>query len=291
MFRFNNRKDASGNDGSVSDNQSSVNWSNFVHPHRFGRYVREIERHESRYDCTSYETVYVAEPIDGQPPIGVPFANLYGVGQCWLEIEMVSVLFGNAYLKCVFLVEVVNFDFGNFRAENVNPSGVNGDDDVLIKIAKFVQLPEGMILYRSRSPVRLQSVDFFRNVIGEKIEGLTIASFQVGRVKVPEDREVNVPRGISPSIGLGHLPSHLIETRSQTVQELPEFHAHGGVKGFTVKPLDVSSVQRVILANDGVRFFHVSGHVPIESIEVKLCPFGLCYEIPCSTRNHFPSPL
>jgi hypothetical protein len=31
--------------------------------------------------------------------------------------------------------------------------------------------------------------------------------------------------------------------------------------------------------------------VPIESVKVKLCPFGFCYEIPSGTRNHFPSPL
>lgn len=62
----------------------SINWSDFVHPQRFSGYVREIERFKSRNDCTSYEAVNVAESLDGNPPVGVPFAKLYRVGQCWL---------------------------------------------------------------------------------------------------------------------------------------------------------------------------------------------------------------
>src|SRR5260370_42598283 len=144
--------------GSVSKNQS-INWSDFVHPQRFSGYVREIERHKSRNDCASYEAVYIAEPVERESPIRVPFADLYRVGQCWLEVKVVFVLFGNAHLNCVFLVEIIDPDSGNAGDERVDSSGVNKDQLVLVGIAKFIQLPKGMSLRRSRSLSRLKNIN------------------------------------------------------------------------------------------------------------------------------------
>jgi hypothetical protein len=274
----------------------SINWSDFVHPQRFSGYVREIERFKSRNDCTSYEAVNVAESLDGNPPVGVPFAKLYRVGQCWLEIEMAFILFGNAHLNCIFVVEILNLDSWNVGHEEINSSGVDRDQLVLVDITKFIQLPKGMTLRRTRSFVRLKSINLSPNVVGESPQGFGVVAPSVPTASIPfaevfGNREVDVFRRISPSIGHGHLPSHLIETRPETVQELSKFHSQHRVEGFQSEPLDVSSVLRVILGDDGVRFFHVGGHMPIESVKVKLCPFGFCYEIPCGTRNHFPSPL
>ena len=271
---------------SVSESES-INWSDFVDPQRFSGYVREIERHKSRNDCTSYEAVYIAEPAERKSPIGVPFADLYRVGQCWLEIEVVFVLFGHAHLNCVFLVEMLDLESGNTGDEGIDSPGMNREKLVLIEIAKFIQLPKGMSLRRVRSLVRLDSIKLFRNVAREQSESVTIPFGVTWFGNVSEDREVNVARRIAPSIRESELPSHLVQAGSETVQEFSEFHSQHGLDGFQLKPSDVSSVLRVVLGNDGVRFLHVGGHMPIESVKVKLCPFRFCYEIPYGTRNHF----
>lgn len=275
----------------VSQKQSdSIDWRNFVDPHHFAGYVREIERHKSRNDCANDETVYIAESVEGDSPVGVPFAKLYLVGQCWLEVELIFVLFGNAYLKCVLIVEIFGLNSRNLGGKDGDSLGVDRDNDVLIEVAKFVQLPKGMILRRIRSLVRLQSVNFFRDVIREEPESPSVISSPVGVAQVFRNREVNVSGKISPSIGIGQLPSHLVEARPEAVQELPEFHPHNRLEGLSFVPLDVSSIVRFVLADDGVRFLHISGHVPVESVKVKFCPFRFCYEIPCGTRNHFRLP-
>jgi hypothetical protein len=265
----------------------SIDWSDFVNPQRFSGYVREIERHKSRNDCTSYEAVYIAEPVERKSPIGVPFADLYWVGQCWLEIEVVFVLFGHTHLHCIFLVEILELDSGNPGDERVDSCGVDRDDLMLVDIAKFVQLPKGMSLRRVRSLVRLNSINLSPDIVGESPQSFGIVAPSIPIAEVFGNREVNVPGGVPSSVGFGHLPSHLIEAGAETVQEFSKFHSKHGIESFQLKPFDVASVLRVVLGNDGVRFFHVSGHVPIESVKVKLCPFRFLYEIPCSTRNHF----
>ncbi len=268
----------------------SINWGDFVHPQRFGGYFREIERHKSRNDCASYEAVYIAESVERKSPIGVPFADLYRVGQCWLEIEVVFVLFGQAHLNRIFLVEILDLDSGNAGEERVDSSGVNRDKLMLLEIAKFIQLEKGMSLRRVRSLVRLNSIKLFRNVARKQSESVTVplGIFRIG--DVTEDREVNVARRIAPSVRERELPSHLVQTGPETVQELSKFHSKHGIEGFEFKPLDVSSILRVVLSDHGVWFFHVSGHVPIKSVEVKLCPFRFRYQIPRGPQNHFRFP-
>lgn len=209
---------------------------------------------------------------------------------------MAFILFGNAHLNSIFVVKILNLDSWNVWDEEINPSRVDRDQLVLVDITKFVQLPKGMTLRPTRSFVRLKSVNLSSNVVGESPQGFGVVAPSVPTASIPfaevfGNREVDVFRGISPSIGDGHLPSHLIETRPEAVQELSKFHSQHRVEGFQLEPLDVSSVLRVIFGDDGVRFFHVGGHVPIESVKVKLRPFAFCYEIPCGARNHFPSPL
>ena len=116
-------------------------------------YVREIERHKSRNDCTSYEAVYIAEPVERQSPIGIPFADLYRVGQCWLEIEVVFVLFGRRSPQ-LHLPDRNDLTLtpGTWGCKEVDPAGVDGDEFVLVEIAKFVQLPKGMSLRRGPFP-------------------------------------------------------------------------------------------------------------------------------------------
>src|SRR5260370_37758611 len=262
--------------GSVSKNQS-INWSDFVHPQRFSGYVREIERHKSRNDCASYEAVYIAEPVERESPIRVPFADLYRVGQCWLEVKVVFVLFGNAHLNCVFLVEIIDPDSGNAGDERVDSSGVNKDQLVLVDIAKFIQLPKEMSLRRVRSLVRLNSINLSPNALGESSQSFCVVAPFFPIAEVFGNREVDVSRGVFACSGLRHLPTHLIEPRPETVQELSEFHPQHRLESSQLKPLDVSSVLRVVLGNNGVRFFHIGRHVPVESVKVKLCPFRFCY--------------
>jgi hypothetical protein len=274
----------------------SIDWGDFVNPQRFNMYVREIERHKSRNDCTSDEAVYIAEPVERQSPIGIPFADLYRVGQCWLEIEVAFVLFGHAHLDCIFLIEMIDLDSGDFGSKEIDPARVDRDTFMLVEIAKFVQLPKGMSLRRVRSLVRLNSINLSSNVMRESPQsiGITTPSVPTAGISFTEvfgERKENVPLEIAPSIGQCHLPSHLIESRAETVEEFSKLHPQHGIETFQFKPFDIASILRVVLGNDGVRFFHVGGHVPIESVKVKLCPFRFLYEIPCGTRNHFQSPV
>src|SRR5579864_1571047 len=147
-----------------------------------------------------------------------------------------------------------------------------------------------MGLRRVRSLVRLNSIKLFRNVDREQSESVTVPLGIFGFGDVTEDREVNVARRIASSVRERELPSHLVETGPETVQELSKFHSKHGIEGFEFKSLDVSSVLRVVLSDHGVWFLHVSGHVPIKSVEVKLCPFRFRYQIPCGARNHFRFP-
>jgi len=232
--------------------------------------------------------VYVAQSVQGNSQVGVPFAKLYLVGECWLEVEVVFVFFGNAYLKCVFTIEMLGLDSRNRGFEDVNPSGMDRDELVLLKIAKFVQLPKGMVLRRVRSLVRLNSIDLFRNIIRKPTQSLGIVISSAPSIEVLGDREVDVPRRVSSRFGLSQLPCHLVETGPKAVEELPKLHSEDRIEALKLKPFDVSSVIRVVLGDDGVRFFHVGRHMPVESIKVKLCPFRFCHEVPVGPWNHFP---
>jgi hypothetical protein len=267
-----------------------MDWSHFVHPQRFSGYVREIERHKSRNDCASYEAEYIAESVEWEPPVGVPFADLYLVGQRWPEVEVVFVRFGHAYLNCVFLVELLRADSGNLGDEDIDSSGVDRDYFVLFEITEFIQLPKRMSLRHARSLMRLHTVNLSPNIIRESSQGVGIAAPSIAITEVFGNREVDFFRVIWPGYGLGHLPSHLVETRTETVQEFSELQPQYGVESFQFNPFDVASVLRVVLGNDSVWFFHVGGHIPVESVKVKLCPLRLFDEIPRGTRNHF-SPL
>ena len=169
--------------------QLSIDWSNFAHPQRYNGYVREIERHKSRNDCTSYEAVYIAESGDGESPIGIPFADLYRLGQCWLEIDVVFVLFGYAHLKCVFFVEMFDPRSGNVGDERINSPGMEGEKLVLVEIAEFIQLPKGMNLGRIRSLVRLNGIKLFSNVVGKQSESIAVPLGVCGFGDVTEDRK------------------------------------------------------------------------------------------------------
>ena len=283
-------------DASVRKLVQSINWSDFVDPQRFSGYVREIERHKSRNDCTSYEAVYIAELVEGKSPIGTPFANLYRVGQCWSEIEVIFVLFGNAHLNCIFSVEILDLDSGNVGVERVDSSGMNREKLVLVEIAKFIQLPKGVSLWRVRSLVRLNSIYLSPNILGELPQscGIVAPSVPTASVPLPKvfgNREVDVSQG-SPASRWAW-PFAKPFDRGQTLDSIgiPRVPFPVRSQAFQFKPLDVASIIRVVLSNDGVRFSHVGGHVPIKSVKVKLCPFRFLYEIPCGPWSHFQSPV
>lgn len=208
----------------------------------------------------SYEAVYIAESVERQPPIGVQFADLYRVGQCWLEIEVVFVLFGHAHLNCIFLVEMLDVDSGNAGDERIDSSGVNRDQLMLIDVAKFVQLPKGMSLRCVRSHVRLNSINLCSNIVRESLQSssVTAPSIPTALISLVEafgNGEVDVSMAIPPSIGQSQLPRHLVETGPETVQEFSKLHCQNGIEDFKLKPFDVSLTVRVVLGNDAVRFF------------------------------------
>lgn len=242
---------------------TSIDWASFAHPQRLDGYIREIERRKFGNDCIN-KLVYLVESGDGDIPVGVPFANLYTARQCWLEIKLTFKLFWDTNLECTFSVEMFHADSGNVGEIDCADSAVDGDADVLVEIAKFVQLRKGMILRRARSLVGLKCINLCRNLGGEQAQNSSI-SFQPITSEIIKNGELNVSCGISPSGRISQLPSHLVETRTETIEELSQFHAPNRIERFSLSPLDMSSILGVVLANDGIRFFHMSGHMPLKA--------------------------
>lgn len=242
----------------------------------------EIERHKRRNDCACDEAVYITESVYRKEPIGLPLADLYLAGVLWLEIECRFVLNGNTYLDCILTLDGVGESTGDVGIENRCASGVDRDELMLVEIAKFIQLRERMTLRRVNSIVRLQSVNFFRNISGEEAQDVRVTLPPISSEVIKEgktDIAVEIPTCGRQS----QLPSHLVKARTQTVEKLPEHHSKVGLEAFKVVPLDVASILRVILANDGIRFFTPRTDKPIESVKVRLCPFRFQYQIGRST--------
>src|SRR5262249_54103546 len=125
-----------------------------------------------------------------------------------------------------------------------------------------------MTLRRVRSLVRLNSINLSPNIIREAAQSLGVVAPSVPIAEVFWNWEVNISGDtrVESAFGPRHLPSHLVKGRPEAVQKFSEFHPKHRLEGFHLKPFDISSILRVVLGNNGVRFFHVSGHVPIESV-------------------------
>ena len=239
----------------------------------------QIELKKRWNDRTCDEPVYIAESVNGQGPVGFPLSDLYVTGSLWIEVKIRFVLDGDTYFDSIFEIDNVGDGTGDMGVINGSTSGVNRDQAMLVKIAKFVQLPEGMILRRFRSFVRLKSVNFSRDIVRKELQSMGVVPPSIASVEILGDREGNVFGGVSPSFRRSHLPSHLVKPTPQTVKELSENHSKFGLEGFKCVPLDVASVLGVVLAGDAIRFFKKDSNMPIESIKVRLCPFRFEYQI------------
>ena len=267
--------------GQTSSLFVSIDGSDAVNPDLLLQQRSKIELQKRWDDCTCDEAVYIAESAHGQCPVGLPITNLYLAGVIWFEVELRFVLYGNTYLDSIFDIDGVDESIRNVGVINRSSSRMDGDEAVLIQIAKLVQLPEGMALRRVRSFVRLKSVKLFRNIGREQAEMLPVSRGILGFRDIREDWEENIPRSVAPCVRESQLPSHLIESRTQAVEKLSKDHSEFGLEGIKCVPLDVASVLGVILASDGVRFFKKNVNMPLESIKVRLCPFRFEYQIGC----------
>jgi hypothetical protein len=229
--------------------------------------------------CVSKEAVYIGNFLSGHRKVGIPFPELYNHGRAWIEVELPLVLKGNTYFHCIFIVEVLDQNSGIIGDENVQSSGVNGDDAMLVEIAKHMQIPEGMVLRRTTSLVRLNCVNLSGDFIGKQLEPALITPKPVGLRDIGDDREVNIPFGVLPRSGERELPSKLIESGTETIQELSQEHSNNDVHRLHLRPADISRILRILLCDDGVRVFKVNVEFPIESIKMRLCPFGFLYQI------------
>ena len=256
----------------------SIDTDNTLDPERLLRDGGKIEGHERRNDCACDEAVYITEPIHGQSPIGFPLADLYCAGVLWLEVETRFVLNGNAYLDCIFTLDWIGENTGNVGIKNGRSSGVDRHELMLVEIAKFIQLREGMTLRRINSVARLKSVNFFRNLSGKEAQDVEIAPELISG-EIVANGKADIAGKIPPCGGQGQLPSHLVKTGAETIEKLPKHHSKIGNEAFKVVPFDVASVLKIIFANDGVRFFKPRTHKLIESVKVRLCPFRFEYQI------------
>jgi hypothetical protein len=268
----------SGGKGDVS-NSLLVNSLTRQSPNIGSCYGPRNEAGKSWEYCVSKEAVYIGNFLSGHGKIGVPFAELYNHGRAWIEVELPLVLKGNAYFHCIFIVEVLDENSGIVGNENVQSSRVNGDDAMLVEIAKQMQIPEGMVLRRTTSLVRLNCVNLSGDFIGKQLEPalITLKPFGVG--DIGDNGEVNIPFGVLPRSGQRKLPSKLVESRTETIQELAQEHSDNNVHGLQLRPADISRILRILLCDDGVRVFNVNVEFPIESIKMRLCPIGFHCQI------------
>ena len=243
---------------------------------------RPVESGEFWEDGASDKTVYIGECVPGNHQIGVPLAKLYLSGRIWIEIELVLVGEGNNYLNCIFIVKFSDNGRGvGMGDEDGLGSRIDGDDAMLVDIAKLIQLPKGMLLRRTRSFVRLKCINSSRNLIGEKIESLPQIFPVIAGLNLGENGKTNKSgfAGIIPSRGQRKLPSHLIQTRTQTVEKFTQQHSHNWIHCIKLGPADIEGILNIFFCGDGTRFLKKSVHLPIEHIEVIFRPVGFHYYV------------
>lgn len=98
----------------------------------------------------------------------------------------------NTHFDCIFVVEMLNLGSGIMWNENRHRSRMRGDQAMLVEIAKSIQLPQGMFLRRTRSLIRLKSVDFRRDGIRKTPKNFSIVSSGVTAGEVLINRETDV---------------------------------------------------------------------------------------------------
>jgi hypothetical protein len=203
-----------------------------------------IKSGKFRNYCISDEIVYVAQSTQGNPEIGIPFAKLYLANRIWLALQFRFFVQRNTYLNCVFGVQ----DCGDGTSGRIDLGSDTAKRNaaMLVDIAERAQLPQSMLLRRTRSVVWLECIDFRSDIAGEKAKRLLkLPSF----FTVCDSRnhgEIDSLGTVLPCFRGGQLPSKLVQTRTQAIEKFPKKH-RGYIRNILgISPTDIKALLTVL---------------------------------------------
>jgi hypothetical protein len=242
--------------------------------------VREEARKFWDY-FVSDEIVYGTQAVDINFEIArsvdtVDWLSEYDSGRFYIELKFVFFGEQDTYYHCILETALVDPVLRNALRSNTEGDMTNGDESVLIDVAKFVELPQGMLLEHRPSVIRLKRFndgeryrrdvrDFFvvPSVAGSGAFGLN----REGRV---------APRRIGSE--QGQLPCEVIETGTKGIGKLSNQHANRNRSGFLLNAYTMPRALNIVLSRNEVGIFPKFGHFPFEFIETYIRPttFHLC---------------
>jgi len=251
----------------------------------------DLLREEARKSWDYFESdeiIYFAESSKSNLEIGdsvrcVDWVSKYNVGDIYLELKAVLLGERNSYFN--YVIEVLPEYLTNAIHSNGKLDTAKGHDLMLVDVAKFVQLPEGMTLKCCPSFVRLKRLDnaeSYRRDVSNFFPITLIA----GERDLGINRETRLPSGFV-SGEQRELPSEVVETGTNGIGELTNQQRKWIGCNSLFNPRDVCSFFKIILSGDGVGIFPIAPDFPFEFVEVFIRPtkFHLCVNNPYAQRH------
>jgi len=232
----------------------------------------------------SDEVVYLAQAVHSNLEArdrirGLDWLSEYNLGNIHIELRLVFFGQRNTHYRCV--IEIASPNLRNVEDANLKLDAGDTDELVLVHIAESIQLPEGVILKRCPSLVRLKGIDSpFHgsrkfHVARKVSDTVPIPGLRVRRSS--EDGESSpVIRGVSGK--QSELPCKMVETRPEIVSKLPNKHANWVGSDFLLNAKEMPRVLDIILSREEVciipKFFDFS----LQFVEALIPPtkFHLC---------------
>jgi hypothetical protein len=239
---------------------------------------------ESWDSIVSDEVVYLAQSINSNLEIrdrvsSFDWLSEYDCGNIYIKLGLVFLGQRDTHYRCV--IEIAPPDRRNIEDRKLKIDASDADKLVLVHIAESIQLPEGVILKRRPSLVRLKRIDNPLHSIREfhiarKISN-TFPISGIGFRRVFDNGESSpIIRGLGSK--QGKLPSELIETGSEIVSKLPNEHPDGVGSNFLLHAKEVPRVLSVILSREDVCIIPKFFDLPLQFVEALIPPtkFHLC---------------
>ena len=251
-----------------------------------GIWGRREEARKSWGNLLSNVLVYIC---DFRPPEfernalgGVGWISKYQRGDVWFEYH--GVLAGDRPTNFNAIIEVAPNPSCGFQIEfgqNFSPYG----DSMLVDIAQFIKLPEGIIPEACPSVVRLKVFDDRNGFAGHVPNCFPESVLRVGG-PVVVDREHHVPGRIRiPE--KSQLPGDLVKTGTEGVGEVREAQHDIGGNRVKFTPANMASIHGIILLRECICFLPAKLNVQqIESLDMLVRPTYLRSEIVKPIRTY-----
>jgi hypothetical protein len=244
-----------------------------------GIWTRREEARKSWFNFRTDEVVYVYDffprEFKRNGTARIEWISKYKHGHIWLEYH--GLLHGKRPTQFYAIVE---FALNESKRLSIDAckGRPRGRGSVFVDIAKFIQLPEGVIPKGVSSIVRLKLFDdgdgFARHIPDELLESLF--GF---RASVGVNREHDIPRWVGVP-EQSQMPCQLIETRSKTVDHVREAEVHIGVNEIDNTSSDVPLINQVVFLGDCIWLRPTELHDKrSEFLDVFIRPTNLRFQI------------